>query len=99
MPTNPGNRHIIYTSFTILLLVFSTSSFATNYYVSSTGDDSQSGTSMATAWATISKVNSSIFLPGDALYFEGGHTFNGNIYLPAADANDPNNIFVISTYG
>ena len=82
-----------------LLLVFSTKGFGTTYYVSSTGDDSNSGTSIAAAWATISKVNSSTFLPGDTLYFEGGQTFNGNIFLPATDANDPNNIFVISSYG
>jgi hypothetical protein len=82
-----------------LLLVFSTRTFGTTYYVSSTGDDSNSGTSIAAAWATISKVNSSTFLPGDTLYFEGGQTFNGNIFLPATDANDPNNIFVISSYG
>src|ERR1017187_5424595 len=82
-----------------LLLVFSTRGFGTTYYVSSTGEDSNPGTSIASAWATISKVNSSIFLPGDTLYFEGGQTFNGNIFLPATDANDPNNLFVISTYG
>ena len=85
--------------FTSIFLVFSTGGFATTYYVSSTGDDSNPGTSIAAAWATIGKVNSSIFLPADTLYFEGGQTFNGNIYLPAADANDPNNIFVISSYG
>jgi hypothetical protein len=99
MLINQGNTHIIRKSLTLLLLVFSTSSFAINYYVSSTGDDTNPGTSIATAWASITKVNSSIFLPGDALYFEGGQTFNGNIYLPAGDANDPNNIFTISSYG
>jgi Right handed beta helix region/Secretion system C-terminal sorting domain len=82
-----------------LLLVFSTRGFGTTYYVSSTGDDSNPGTSIAAGWSTISKVNSSTFLPGDTLYFEGGQTFNGNIFLPATDANDPNNLFVISTYG
>jgi hypothetical protein len=85
--------------FALLLLLFSTSSFANAYFVSSTGNDSNPGTSIAGAWATINKVNSSEFLPGDALYFEGGQTFSGNIYLSSSDANDPNNIFVISSYG
>ncbi|HEV3223823.1 MAG TPA: T9SS type A sorting domain-containing protein [Puia sp.] len=87
------------TLFTLLLLIFSTGGFAASYYISSTGNDSNPGTSIAGAWATITKVNSTVFLPGDALYFEGGQTFNGSIYLPASDANDPNNIFVISSYG
>src|ERR1700722_15521666 len=84
---------------TILLLIYSTKVVAATYYVSSSGDDLNEGTSIATAWATIGKVNSSVFLPGDTLYFEGGQTFNGNIYLPAADADNPANIFVISSYG
>ena len=85
--------------FTLLFLLFSTSCFATNYYVSSTGNDANPGTSVVGAWATISKVNSKSFLPGDALYFEGGQTFSGGIFLNSSDANDPNNIFVISSYG
>ncbi len=85
--------------FTLLLPVCSTPAFATDYYVSSTGNDLSSGTSIANAWATISKVNSVIFLPGDALFFEGGKTFSGTILLTAAEANDPANIFAISTFG
>ncbi|HTB26345.1 MAG TPA: hypothetical protein VK711_13310, partial [Puia sp.] len=80
------------TLITFLLIIFSTRGFATAYYVSSAGNDSNTGTTIATAWATIGKVNSNIFLPGDTLYFEGGQTFNGSIYMPATDANDLNNI-------
>jgi hypothetical protein len=85
--------------FTLVFLLCSMSGFATTYYVSSTGSDSNPGTSTAGAWATINKVNNTVFLPGDTLYFEGGQTFTGNIYLNGSDANDPNNIFVISSYG
>ena len=83
----------------IVFLLLATNSFATAYYVSSTGNDANPGTSIATAWASITKVNGQVFLPGDALYFEGGQTFNGNIKLTSSDANDPANIFVISSYG
>ena len=93
------NRNTINKLFTLLFLLFSTSSFATAYYVSSTGSDSNPGTSISDAWATINKVNSTVFLPGDKLYFEGGKTFSGSIYLNSSDANDPDNIFVISSYG
>lgn len=85
--------------FVLLSLLFSAPTYATNYYVSNTGNDLSSGTSMATPWASISKVNSVVFLPGDALFFKGGQTFNGTILLTAAEANDPTNIFTISTYG
>jgi hypothetical protein len=85
--------------FALLSLLFYTPAFATNYYVSSTGSDLSSGTSVASAWATISKVNSVVFLPGDGLFFEGGQSFSGNIILSAGEANDPSNIFTISTYG
>ncbi len=99
MTSKLEKTNIILVSLTFLFLVCCDFSFGSAYYVSSTGDDSNNGTSIATAWATINKVNSVVFLPGDALYFEGGQTFNGNIYLPAGDANDPNNIFVITSYG
>jgi hypothetical protein len=98
MPINRGNIHIIYKLITPLLLL-SYCGFATTYYVSNTGNDLNAGNSTTAPWATINKVNSTVFLPGDALYFEGGQTFSGNIYLPSTDANDPNNIFVIASYG
>ncbi len=99
MSTKLEKTNIIQVLITIILLVYSEFSFGSAYYVSSNGDDSNNGTTIATAWATIGKVNSTVFLPGDSLYFEGGQTFNGNIYLPATDANDPNNIFAITSYG
>jgi hypothetical protein len=83
----------------LLFLLISSRSFATDYYVSSTGSDANAGTSIAAAWTSVAKVNSMIFLPGDALYFEAGQIFNGNIFLDAGDANDPANIFTISSYG
>jgi hypothetical protein len=67
--------------------------------VSSTGNDANAGTSKDAAWATITKVNSIAFLPGDKLYFEGGKTFSGSIYLDNSDANNAGNIFLISSYG
>ncbi len=94
-----GRKKSFHLLCTLFLLAFSTKGIATTYFVSGAGDDSNPGTSIAAAWATIGKVNSSVFLPGDTLYFEGGQTFNGGIYLPVTDANDPNNIFVISSYG
>ena len=96
MMTRPKNRSDYKKLFTLLLLVLSSGAFATTYYVSSTGNDANAGTSKEAAWGTVSKVNSSVFLPGDKLFFEGGKTFNGSIYLNSSDANNAGNIFVIS---
>lgn len=46
----------------------------TTYYVSNSGNDSNNGTSTSTPWATIAKVNSFNFSPGDNVLFQrGGH--------------------------
>jgi hypothetical protein len=100
--TKTGKMRALHSFFKIiflLCLLLPLKIFATDYYVSSTGNDANPGTSTASAWATISKVNSMAFLPGDALYFEGGKTFSGSINLIGSDANDPNNLFIISSYG
>ena len=83
----------------LLLLLGYHHSFATNYYVSITGSDSNNGTSTSTPWQTISKVNTVNFSPGDNLYFKGGETFPGNIYLSSSDGNSATIIFTISSYG
>ena len=83
----------------IVFFLFITTCSATTYYVSGTGNDTNPGTSITSAWASINKVNGTLFLPGDTLYFEGGQSFNGNIELTSSDANDPDNLFVISSYG
>jgi hypothetical protein len=56
---------------------------ATNYYVSPTGSDANNGTSEATAWQTIDRVNQSAFTfqPGDKILFQRGGTFRGELIL------------------
>ncbi|MGE5314206.1 MAG: right-handed parallel beta-helix repeat-containing protein [Acidobacteriota bacterium] len=51
----------------------------TSYYVASNGSDSNNGTSTSTPWKSISKVNSTTFASGDAIYFRAGDTFNGQV--------------------
>jgi hypothetical protein len=68
----------------ISLSGLSTASQATDYYVSPSGSDANSGTSPGGAWQTISKVNSTIFSPGDNIYFEGGETFSGSLSFSTA---------------
>lgn len=69
------------------------------YYVSSTGNDNNSGLTPNDAWKTIEKVNSITVKPGDAVKFEGGKTFNGSLKFNSSDANGGSNAVTISSYG
>lgn len=69
------------------------------YYVSSSGDDTNSGLSPGDAWQTIDKVNSRNIKPGERVLFEGGKTFTGNLYLAPGDAGDSSNPVIIGSYG
>ena len=48
---------------------------AATYYVKNGGDDSADGLTDATAWKTISKVNSETFSPADTICFKRGDTW------------------------
>ncbi|WP_375417860.1 right-handed parallel beta-helix repeat-containing protein [uncultured Hymenobacter sp.] len=72
---------------------------ATDYYVSSTGNNDNAGTTAGSAWRSINKANESTFLSGDRLLFEGGQRFAGTIWLTAADGGVASAPLVISSYG
>lgn len=52
-------------------------SWAATYYVREGGSNSASGTSDVTAWLNVTKVNSTVFQPGDVILFKRGNTFPG----------------------
>ncbi|MFN5377598.1 MAG: beta-glucosidase, partial [Ignavibacteria bacterium] len=83
----------------LLMLAYTTPALATTYYVSPTGNDANSGKSPGMAWKTVGNVNSLDLRPGDTVLFQGGETFNGNLYFDAGDGNAPDNPLVISSYG
>lgn len=87
-------RNIIYLTY---LLFFNT--FATTYYVSPSGNNTNSGLNEANAWQTIAHINTINFLPGDIILFEGGSTFTGNIYIESTDGNNASSPLQISSYG
>ncbi len=70
-------------TFFVFFLALSTLASATDYYVKNGGNDQNQGTSDATAWATIEKVNSvfSSLNPGDRILFRRGDTFYGKIII------------------
>lgn len=69
------------------------------YYVSANGNDSNTGASPQDAWQTISKINSLNLAPGDVVLFEGGYSYDGNLYLDKNDANNAANPVRIASYG
>lgn len=72
---------------------------ATNYYVSSAGNDTYSGTSPATAWRTLAKVNASFSLinPGDSVLFRRGDVFYGSLIIGKSGTAAAR--IVVSAYG
>jgi hypothetical protein len=85
----------------ILILVMAALAGACSdvYYVSSDGDDENSGKSMAKAWKTIQKVNETDFAPGTSILFEVGREFEGTIQPSKADAGSADKNITISSYG
>lgn len=71
------------TTFFVILLAISPLAAATDYYVKNSGNDLNSGTSDAAAWATIDKVNSmlAVLKPGDRVLFNRGNIFYGTIRI------------------
>src|SRR5207244_2754970 len=61
--------------FLIALFGCSARALATDYYISSSGKDNNSGTSVAAAWQTCRPANLFHFAAGDRILFEGGQTF------------------------
>ena len=83
---------------TILLSAFVSKNIsATTYYVSTSGNDANNGTSTSSPWQTITKVNSMSFNPGDQILFNGGQTFTGSI-SPNSSGNSSSPI-TYSSYG
>src|SRR4051812_16095759 len=57
---------------------------AATYYVSPSGSDSAAGTSPATAWNSVGRVNRASLSAGDGVLFEGGARFADTDLEPSA---------------
>lgn len=70
------------------------------FYVSLSGNNDNNGLTTNTAWYSVSKVNDSIFVPGDSVLFEGGSVFPGNLVLNANNiTSNVTHQFTVSSYG
>jgi parallel beta-helix repeat protein len=74
------NRFYRLLSIIVVSFLFSFICNAAKYYVSSTaGNDANSGTSTATPWKSLAKVNSFSLQPGDEILFRRGDKWSGTI--------------------
>jgi hypothetical protein len=64
---------------------------ATSYYVSNAGDDRNNGTSPATAWQTLGKVNGQSFNAGDTIYLQRGGVWSEQL-VPFSSGSSGNPI-------
>ncbi|HEX6998135.1 MAG TPA: right-handed parallel beta-helix repeat-containing protein [Gammaproteobacteria bacterium] len=61
----------------VVSLALGSAAQAATYYVRNGGNDGADGLSHETAWATVQKVNSFSFAPGDSVLFHEGDVFTG----------------------
>jgi hypothetical protein len=83
----------------ILVLAWATQLYATDYYVSPTGSDANSGASAGSPWRSSTNVNARAFVAGDRILFQGGQTNAVNLTFDSSDTGTTNNPIVISSYG
>ncbi|HZY25527.1 MAG TPA: right-handed parallel beta-helix repeat-containing protein, partial [Bacteroidales bacterium] len=83
----------------LVFVILHTVASATDYYVSSAGNDANDGLSPSTSWKTIAKVNSSFInlSPGDRILFNRGDIFYGTIIIGKSGSSG--NPITLSAYG
>lgn len=79
----------------LALLLQGSMALATTYYVSPDGNDANNGTSAATAWQTIARVNQMTYTmqPGDQVLFQRGGTFRGTLHIGSSGTSGAQIVF------
>ena len=83
-PENQSRRRIFKSVLTAIILLFAIKSYSTVYYVSTSGNDANSGTSVNLPWRTLAKVNSFTPKAGDQILFNRGDEWIGTITVNAS---------------
>jgi hypothetical protein len=86
----------------LLVLGLSVSSltplFATDYYVSPSGNDKKAGT-VSAPWKSIARVNKSNYVPGDRILFQAGAVFTGSLSFSNQSMGTAAKPIVVSSFG
>lgn len=95
-----GRRTVFYLLFWVIISSQNVI-YATDYYLSSAGNDAATGTSQQASWKSISRLNQAwaggIIKAGDHIYFRSGDTFIGQLEVKNGGVSGAN--VVISSYG
>jgi len=76
------------------------SSAGTLHYVDARkGSDANPGTSSRLPWRSLSKVNATLFAPGDKVLFAGGQVFEGTLYVGRQSNGTKDRPIVIGSFG
>jgi hypothetical protein len=96
---NRPMRHAVFTAtmMSLVMLGARTAVAATFFVDAEAGDDDAVGTSEATAWRTIDRVNGINLEPGDTVSFKRGQTFAGQLHV--RDDGEPADPIRIGAYG
>lgn len=70
---------------------------AKDYYLSSNGNDSNSGRNPEYSWQTIEKLNTVKLKPGDNVYFKSGEVFTGSLLVKGSGT--PGKPITFASYG
>jgi len=71
-----------------ILMIWSCAASASTYYISSsTGNDNNNGTALASAWKTMGHVNGQTFQPGDSILFKRGDVWNEGLTPPSSGSS------------
>jgi hypothetical protein len=72
--------------------------FATDFYVSPSGNDKKAGTASA-PWKSVARVNQNHYAPGDRILFQGGAAFTGSLYFSNRSMGTAANPIVVTSFG
>ena len=83
----------------LCFIVIGQTAFGTKYYVSSSSgvDAGRDGKSPATAWKTLAKINSTVFVPGDTILLCKGDTWRELLTVPSSGT--ASSYIVFGNYG
>lgn len=90
-------KKIQFLSILVCLALICTAVSATNYFVSTSGNDSNSGTSITSPWQTLSKLDSADFSAGDIIHFKCGEKWLGRFRV--TESGNPGNPIRFTSYG
>jgi hypothetical protein len=72
----------------IFIFLFSCTDKTVYYIDAESGNNSNSGHSPQSAWATLEKINQTVFNPGDKIYFRAGATWEGQLELKGSGTEE-----------